>query len=154
MRLSRACFPLTTLFGACPSCDGLGVSAHFEEQLIVPDTDLSLRGGALAPWAKSTSKYYVQTLESLARHFGFSLDVAFRDLDSRAQHILLYGSGTETVQMIYDDGLRSLQDIQPFEGIIPQSDAPFCGNGIPTGCARSWNSSALSSLVMIVRANA
>ena len=118
-------FSFNNPFGACPSCDGLGVSAHFEEQLIVPDTDLSLRGGALAPWAKSTSKYYVQTLESLARHFGFSLDVAFRDLDSRARHILLYGSGTETVQMTYDDGLRSYKTSKPFEGIIPNLTRRF-----------------------------
>ena len=118
-------FSFNNPFGACPSCDGLGVSAHFDDQLIVPDTDLSLRGGALAPWAKSTSKYYLQTLESLARHFGFSLDVAFRDLDSKARQVLLYGSGTEAVQMTYDDGLRSYKTSKPFEGIIPNLTRRF-----------------------------
>ena len=110
-------FSFNNPFGACPSCDGLGVSSHFEEQLIVPDSDLSLRGGALAPWAKTTSKYYMQTLESLARHFGFSLDVAFHDLDGKARHILLYGSGTETVQMTYDDGLRLIRHPNPLKGL-------------------------------------
>ncbi len=118
-------FSFNNPFGACPSCDGLGVSAHFDDQLIVPDTNLSLRGGALAPWAKSTSKYYLQTLESLARHFGFSLDVAFRDLDSKARQVLLYGSVTEAVQMTYDDGLRSYKTSKPFEGIIPNLTRRF-----------------------------
>ena len=118
-------FSFNNPFGACPSCDGLGVSAHFEEQLIVPDRDLSLRAGALAPWAKTTSKYYLQTLESLSRHFGFSLDVPFRDLDSKAQHTLLYGSGNEAVQMTYDDGLRSYKTAKPFEGIIPNLTRRF-----------------------------
>ncbi|MGB1183473.1 MAG: excinuclease ABC subunit UvrA, partial [Candidatus Puniceispirillaceae bacterium] len=118
-------FSFNNPFGACPSCDGLGVSSHFEEQLIVPDSDLSLRGGALAPWAKTTSKYYMQTLESLSRHFGFSIDVPFRDLDSKAQQILLYGSGNESVQMTYDDGLRSYKTAKPFEGIIPNLTRRF-----------------------------
>ena len=118
-------FSFNNPFGACPSCDGLGVSSHFEEQLIVPDRDLSLRAGALAPWAKTTSKYYMQTLESLSRHFGFSLDVPFHDLDSKAQHTLLYGSGNEAVQMTYDDGLRSYKTAKPFEGIIPNLTRRF-----------------------------
>ena len=118
-------FSFNNPFGACPSCDGLGVSSHFEEQLIVPDSDLSLRAGALAPWAKTTSKYYMQTLESLSRHFGFSLDVPFRELDSKAQQIVLYGSGNEAVQMTYDDGLRSYKTAKPFEGIIPNLTRRF-----------------------------
>lgn len=118
-------FSFNNPFGACPSCDGLGVSSHFEEQLIVPDTDLSLRGGALAPWAKTTSKYYLQTLESLARHYGFSIDVPFRDLDRKFQQVLLYGSENEAVQMVYDDGLRSYKTSKPFEGIIPNLSRRF-----------------------------
>ncbi|GIR97613.1 MAG: hypothetical protein CM15mP100_8330 [Alphaproteobacteria bacterium] len=74
-------FSFNNPFGACPDCDGLGVSSHFEAQLVVPDPRLSLRQGALAPWAKSTSKYYIQTLESLAKTFGFSLDVPFEELE-------------------------------------------------------------------------
>ena len=67
----------------------------------------------------------MQTLESLSRHFGFSIDVPFRDLDSKAQQILLYGSGNESVQMTYDDGLRSYKTAKPFEGIIPNLTRRF-----------------------------
>ncbi len=118
-------FSFNNPFGACPSCDGLGVSSHFEEQLIVPDTDLTLRGGALAPWAKTTSKYYLQTLESLAQHYGFSIDVPFCDLDKKIQQVLLFGSNNEAVQMVYDDGLRSYKTSKPFEGIIPNLTRRF-----------------------------
>ena len=112
-------FSFNNPFGACPDCDGLGVSSHFEAQLVVPDPRLSLRQGALAPWAKSTSKYYIQTLESLAKTFGFSLDVPFEELDIQVQHVLLHGSGNQTVEMVYDDGLRSYRTTKPFEGLLP-----------------------------------
>ena len=112
-------FSFNNPFGACPDCDGLGVSSHFEAQLVVPDQRLSLRQGALAPWAKSTSKYYIQTLESLAKTFGFSLDVPFEELDIQVQHVLLHGSGNQAVEMIYDDGLRSYRTTKPFEGLLP-----------------------------------
>ena len=112
-------FSFNNPFGACPDCDGLGVSSHFEAQLVVPDPRLSLRQGALAPWAKSTSKYYIQTLESLARTFGFSLDVPFEELDIQVQHVLLHGSGKQAVEMVYDDGLRSYRTTKPFEGLLP-----------------------------------
>lgn len=112
-------FSFNNPFGACPACDGLGVSSHFEEQLIVPDPNLSLREGALAPWAKTTSKYYLQTLESLSRHFNFSLDIPFARLDDEAQQTLLNGSGKIAVEMVYDDGQRSYRTSKPFEGIIP-----------------------------------
>ena len=112
-------FSFNNPFGACPDCDGLGVSSHFEAQLVVPDPRLSLRQGALAPWAKSTSKYYIQTLESLAKTFGFALDVPFEELDIQVQHVLLHGSGNQAVEMIYDDGLRSYRTTKPFEGLLP-----------------------------------
>ena len=112
-------FSFNNPFGACPSCDGLGVESHFDAELIVPDKSATLRGGALAPWASSSSKYYMQTLESLARHFQFSLDTAFSKLDSHVQNMILMGSGKEAVTMQYDDGLRSYRTQKPFEGIIP-----------------------------------
>lgn len=112
-------FSFNNPFGACPDCDGLGVSSHFDAQLVVPDPNLSLRQGALAPWAKSTSKYYIQTLNSLAETFGFSLDLPFEELDIKVQHILLHGSGNRKVEMVYDDGLRSYKTTKPFEGLLP-----------------------------------
>ena len=112
-------FSFNNPFGACPSCDGLGVSSHFDEQLIVPSKSKSLRDGAIAPWANSSSKYYLQTLQSLAKQFGFSIEVAFSELPAVFQDIILHGSGDQSVEMVYDDGLRSYKTRKPFEGIIP-----------------------------------
>jgi len=112
-------FSFNNPFGACPACDGLGVSSHFDQQLIVPNKGVSLRDGAIAPWANSSSKYYLQTLQSLANQFGFSIDVSFEQLPSIFQDIILYGSGEQAVEMEYDDGLRSYKTRKPFEGIIP-----------------------------------
>ncbi|MEK9640609.1 MAG: excinuclease ABC subunit UvrA, partial [Alphaproteobacteria bacterium] len=112
-------FSFNNPFGACPSCDGLGVSSHFDEQLIVPSKSKSLRDGAIAPWANSSSKYYLQTLQSLAKQFGFSIEVAFSELPTVFQDIILHGSGEQSVEMVYDDGLRSYKTRKPFEGIIP-----------------------------------
>ncbi len=112
-------FSFNNPFGACPSCDGLGVSSHFDEQLVVPDNRQTLRGGALAPWANSSSRYYVQTLESLARQFGFSLDMPFGELEEDVQSIILHGSGKVPVTMEFDDGMRSYKTTRPFEGIMP-----------------------------------
>ena len=112
-------FSFNNPFGACPSCDGLGVSSHFDEQLVVPDSRQTLRGGALAPWANSSSRYYIQTLESLARQFGFSLDLPFGELDDDVRSIILHGSGKVPVTMEFDDGMRSYKTTRPFEGIMP-----------------------------------
>ncbi len=112
-------FSFNNPFGACPLCDGLGVSSHFDEQLIVPSKSKSLRDGAIAPWANSSSKYYLQTLQSLAKQFGFSVEVAFSELPPGFQDIILHGSGGQSVEMVYDDGLRSYKTRKPFEGIVP-----------------------------------
>ena len=112
-------FSFNNPFGACPACDGLGVSSHFDEQLVVPDNRQTLRGGALAPWANSSSRYYIQTLESLARQFGFSLDMPFGELEEDVQSIILHGSGKVPVTMEFDDGMRSYKTTRPFEGIMP-----------------------------------
>lgn len=112
-------FSFNNPFGACSECDGLGTSAHFEAQLIVPDKELSLRKGAIAPWSKTTSKYYMQTLQSIAWHYDFDLDTAFCDLSSDVQDVLLYGSGHTDIAMNYDDESRSYRVSKPFEGVIP-----------------------------------
>ena len=130
-------FSFNNPFGACPSCDGLGTESHFDAELIVPDKQASLRSGALAPWANSSSKYYMQTLESLARHFQFSLDVPFTKLDAKVQNVILMGSGRESVVMQYDDGLRSYRTQKPFEGIIPNLTRRYRETD-SAGCAKSW----------------
>ena len=112
-------FSFNNPFGACPECDGLGKSSHFDKQLVIPNTTKTLRDGAVAPWASSTAKYYMQTLASLGRHYGFNMDTAFEELAPEIQDVILFGSNGEPVTMEYDDGLRSYRTKKPFEGVIP-----------------------------------
>ena len=111
-------FSFNNPFGACPECSGLGIEQRIDAELIVPDPKISLRRGAIAPWAKSTSPYYMQTLEALGRHFKFRLDIAFEKLPLEVQHMLFYGSGKESVRFSYADGVRAYDVNKPFEGII------------------------------------
>ena len=112
-------FSFNNPFGACPECDGLGKSSHFDSQLVVPNSTKTLRDGAVAPWASGTAKYYIQTLASLGRHYGFDLDTPFEDLKADDQNVILHGSGGDVVVMEYDDGLRSYRTKKAFEGVIP-----------------------------------
>ena len=112
-------FSFNNPFGACPSCDGLGKASHFDRQLVVPNPDKTLRGGAISPWASATAKYYLQTLASLAKHYGFDLDIPFENLDPVHQDAILFGSGGVEITMEYDDGLRSYKTKRAFEGVIP-----------------------------------
>ncbi len=111
-------FSFNNPFGACPHCGGLGFEQTVDPDLIVPDPKLTLRKGAIAPWARSNSPYYMQTLEALARHFKFRLDARFESLPKEVQDILLYGSGKESIHFVYEDGFRSHETIKPFEGVI------------------------------------
>ncbi len=118
-------FSFNNPHGACPSCDGLGTQLYFDPALIVPDEGLPLRKGAIAPWSKSTSPYYLQTLEALARHYKFSLAEPWGDLPKRARDIILYGSGEEEIKFVYDDGLRRYETKKSFEGVIPNLERRF-----------------------------
>ncbi|MEN5083226.1 excinuclease ABC subunit UvrA [Bosea sp. TWI1241] len=111
-------FSFNNPFGACPTCDGLGHEMRIDPGMIVPDASLTLKKGAIAPWAKSTSPYYGQTLEALARHFGFSMTKPWSELPQQARDAILYGTGTEAVRMAYNDGLRAYEVKKPFEGVI------------------------------------
>jgi excinuclease ABC subunit A len=91
----------------------------FDEDLIVPDTSKSLRDGAVAPWANASSPYYLQTLQSLAKHFKISMATPFQDLPQKARKGILYGTGKSAVTMTYDDGLRAYETKKPFEGVLP-----------------------------------
>jgi excinuclease ABC subunit A len=106
--------------GACPKCDGLGTELQFEADLVVPDPALSLRQGAIAPWAKTgaTSPYYEQTLQALGRHYKFAQTTPFKDLPDAIRLIILYGSGDEEIAFVYEDGLRKYTNTKPFEGVI------------------------------------
>jgi excinuclease ABC subunit A len=106
--------------GACPACDGLGEKLVFDEDLVVPNHELSIKKGAVVPWAKSNppSPYYMQVLGSLAREFGFSLDTPWKDLPGEVQLIILHGTGGRPVTLTFIDGRKSYDVKKPFEGVI------------------------------------
>ncbi len=115
-------FSFNNPFGACPTCDGLGTKLFFDPELVVPDERLSLREGAVAPWANSSSQYYAQTLDSLARHYKVSTNAPWKDLPEKVQHAILFGSDGAAIAMKYDDGLRAYTTTRPFEGVIPNME--------------------------------
>ncbi|MFA5951187.1 MAG: excinuclease ABC subunit UvrA [Hyphomicrobium sp.] len=106
--------------GACPKCDGLGTELQFEPELVVPDATLSLKDGAVYPWAKTgaTSPYYEQTLEALAKHYKVSMSMPWERLPKHVQLAILYGTGEEEVEFTYEDGMRRYKTMKPFEGVI------------------------------------
>ena len=115
-------FSFNNPFGACPHCDGIGTINYFDPELVVPNTDKSLRDGAIRPWANTSSQYYQQALEGIASYYKFSINKPFKELSEKARNIALYGSGKEVVPITYDDGLRSYTTKRPFEGVIPNLD--------------------------------
>ncbi|PDQ20947.1 excinuclease ABC subunit A [Mesorhizobium sanjuanii] len=112
-------FSFNNPFGACPTCDGLGSQRAIDASLVVPDDNISLRAGAVSPWAKSTSPYYAQTLEALGKAYDFKLGDKFRDLSEEAKQAILRGTGEREITFQYDDGLRSYKTTKTFEGVIP-----------------------------------
>ncbi len=112
-------FSFNNPFGACSTCDGLGSQRAIDPDLIVPDENVSLRGGAVSPWAKSTSPYYAQTLDALGKAYGFKLGDKFSALTEEAKQAILRGTGEREITFQYDDGLRSYKTTKTFEGVIP-----------------------------------
>jgi len=113
-------FSFNNPHGACPVCGGLGTTLEFEAELVVPDPSLSMRGGAIVPWAKtgSTAPYYAQTLEAICRHYGASMGTPWRDLPEAVRDCILFGSGSEKIAFVYEDGVRTYETRKTFEGVI------------------------------------
>ena len=112
-------FSFNAPFGACPVCDGLGVELFFDERLVVPDAGLSVDKGAILPWAKSKSAYLTQTVNALARHYGFDKKTAWKDLPDHVRQMFLYGSGEDQIKFRFDDAGRVYEISRVFEGVIP-----------------------------------
>ncbi|WP_170412826.1 excinuclease ABC subunit UvrA [Ruegeria atlantica] len=118
-------FSFNAPFGACPDCDGLGVELFFDERLVVPDQTLKLYDGALAPWRKGKSPYFLQTIEAIARHYEFDKNTPWKDLPPKVQQVFLRGSGEEEIQFRYDEGGRVYQVTRSFEGVIPNMERRY-----------------------------
>ena len=103
----------------------MGVEQHIDAELVIPDRDATLRKGAIAPWAKSSSPYYIQTLTALAKHYRFTLETKWKDLPKKTQDAILYGSGEDEIKFVYDDGLRGYTTKKPFEGVITNLERRF-----------------------------
>ena len=112
-------FSFNNPFGACPVCDGLGNKMIFDPEMVVPDTTLSLKDGAVAPWAHSSSGWYEQTLESLAKAFKGSMTAPWEKLPKKLQDAILYGTGEDKITFKYWDGTRDYQTSNKFEGVLP-----------------------------------
>lgn len=112
-------FSFNNPFGACPTCDGLGTQQAIDPNLIIPDESAALKDGAVAPWARSSSPYYNQTLEALGKAYGFKVSARWSELSEEARQAILYGTKGREITFHYDDGLRSYQTTKPFEGVIP-----------------------------------
>ena len=115
-------FSFNSPYGSCPSCGGLGSKMFFDPELVVPDEKLSLAEGAIVPWATGQSRYYNQTLESLAAHYKFNMRTPFRELSENVRKVIFYGSGEEAIKINYDDGFKNFVVRKPFEGVISNMD--------------------------------
>ncbi len=115
-------FSFNNPFGACPACDGLGSQRAIDPNLVVPEEHVSLREGAIAPWAKSSSPYYLQTLEALGKAYGFKVGDRWRDLSEEAKHAILHGTGDRKIEFSYDDGTRAYKTTKTFEGVVTNLD--------------------------------
>ncbi len=111
-------FSFNNPFGACPRCDGIGSQQAVDPKLVVPNDALTLKGGAIAPWAKSSSPYYGQTLDALGRQYGFKQSDRWTELSEEARNAILHGTGKQKIEFRYNDGLRSYKTTKVFEGVV------------------------------------
>jgi len=112
-------FSFNNPYGACPECTGLGTRMYFDPDLVVPNPELSLREGAIAPWEKRLSGWFHQILEALSKAYSFDIRTPFAKLSEEAQRIILYGSGGEKVQFWWEeDGGRRHTYYKEFEGVL------------------------------------
>ena len=112
-------FSFNNPYGACPDCTGLGTRMYFDAELVVPNPELSLREGAIAPWEKRLSGWYHQTLEALARAFKFDIRTPFKELPGQVQDVILRGSKGQKVEFWWEeDGGRRHTYQKEFEGVL------------------------------------
>ena len=118
-------FSFNSPYGACAECEGIGIKLNVDPNLVVPDEKKSIADGAIEPWAKSTTLYYAQTLASIAKHYGFSLDERWKKLPKKFKDVILFGSDDEEIKFVYDDGYEKYSHKKTFEGVINNLERRF-----------------------------
>jgi excinuclease ABC subunit A len=118
-------FSFNSPYGACEECEGIGMKLNVDSNLVIPDERKSIADGAIEPWAKSTTLYYAQTLASIAKHYGFSLDEKWKKLPKKIKDVILYGSDEEEIKFNYDDGYEKYSHKKTFEGVINNLERRF-----------------------------
>jgi excinuclease ABC subunit A len=118
--LSPRMFSFNSPYGACPQCEGLGHRMEIDLDLIIPDDSLSLAQGAIKPWSKNLNNIYNQSMECVAKHYNFDLNIPVKDLDPKYLNIILYGSGEEKIKFQYTNRFGDVRVYETsFEGAIP-----------------------------------
>jgi excinuclease ABC subunit A len=113
-------FSFNSPHGACPNCDGLGEKRYVDPAYVIPDQSKSIRKGAVAPWSGGFAPFYMQAMEAVAKHYGFSTDVPWSKLKPEHQNKILYGSGNDIIKITYSSKSDSnWKSNKPFEGVIP-----------------------------------
>ena len=118
-------FSFNSPYGACAECEGIGIKLNVDPYLVVPDEKKSVGDGAIEPWAKSTTLYYAQTLASIAKHYGFSLDEKWKKLPKKIKDVILFGSDEEEIKFTYDDGYEKYSHKKTFEGVVNNLERRF-----------------------------
>ena len=118
-------FSFNSPYGACEECEGIGVKLNVDPNLVIPDERKSIADGAIEPWAKSTTLYYAQTLASIAKHYGISLDEKWKKIPKKIKDVILYGSDEEEIKFNYDDGYEKYSHKKTFEGVINNLERRF-----------------------------
>ena len=118
-------FSFNSPYGACAECEGIGIKLNVDPNLVVPDEKKSIGDGAIEPWAKSTTLYYAQTLASIAKHYGFSLDEKWKKLPKKIKDVILFGSDEEEMKFTYDDGYEKYSHKKTFEGVVNNLERRF-----------------------------
>ncbi|MDC1223965.1 excinuclease ABC subunit UvrA [Pelagibacteraceae bacterium] len=118
-------FSFNSPYGACAECDGIGIKLNVDPNLVIPDDKKSIADGAIEPWAKSTTLYYAQTLASISKHYGFSLDDRWKKLPKKIRDVILFGSDDEEIKFTYDDGYEKYSHKKSFEGVINNLERRF-----------------------------
>jgi len=118
-------FSFNSPHGACPVCDGLGKELKFDPGLVIPDETKALANGAIAAWPNKTSGLYMQTIKALSEHYGFKVDVPFKNLSDGAQDVVLYGTKGAKIKFVYQDDGRRYETTKPFEGVIPNLERRY-----------------------------